>query len=52
MESSYQNGQKVITPEGEGLITDIVGEDIKVKLTSGEEKTFHDSDLQDDADAG
>lgn len=48
----FQKYQKVITPNGEGTIEDILGEQVKVKLKSGEVKTYKADELEDDADQG
>jgi hypothetical protein len=52
METAYKKGQKVLTPEGEGLIEDVIGEDIIVKLNSGDEKAFAEDQIEDDSDQG
>jgi len=52
MNSAFQKGQKVLTPEGEGLIEEIIGEEIIVRLNSGGVKTFNAAQLEDDADQG
>jgi hypothetical protein len=49
---AYVKGQKVLTPSGEGFVENIKGNQITVKLQSGESQTFADSDLEDDSDAG
>lgn len=51
-EIKFEAGQRVITPDGEGEVTQVSGKDIKVKLNSGEEKTFPADKLSDDSDAG
>jgi hypothetical protein len=52
MSIAFQKSQKVITPDGEGLIEDILGEQIIVKLNSGETSTYTADQLEDDADQG
>lgn len=52
METAFQKGQKVLTPEGEGLIIEVIGEDIIVKLNSGDEKSFVEDQIEDDSDQG
>jgi hypothetical protein len=52
MNTAFQKGQKVLTPEGEGLIEEIIGEDIIVKLNSGDEKSFSEDQIEDDSDQG
>jgi len=52
MRTTLQKSQQVLTPEGEGRIIEIIGENITVKLNSGEEKTFREDELLDDSDAG
>ncbi len=52
MRTTLQKSQKVLTPEGEGTVLEIIGEKIIVKLDTGEEKTFKEDELLDDADAG
>ncbi|MDR6943189.1 hypothetical protein [Mucilaginibacter pocheonensis] len=48
----FQKSQKVITPNGEGIVEDILGERVTVKLESGEIKTYNADELEDDADQG
>jgi hypothetical protein len=48
----FQKSQKVITPDGEGLVEEVLGEQVTVKLNSGETKTYTEKDLEDDSDAG
>lgn len=52
MQTAFQKGQKVLTPEGEGLIEEVNGDDIQVKLDSGNIKTFTSAELEDDSDQG
>jgi len=53
MNTAFQKGQKVLTPEGEGLIEEIIGEDIQVKLNdSGDIKSFRDEQVEDNSDQG
>lgn len=52
MQTAFQKGQKVISPDGEGLIEEISGDEIIVRLQSGEIKTYAADDLEDDADPG
>ena len=51
-DTAYVKGQKVLTPSGEGFVEKIEGNQITVKLQTGESQTFADSDLEDDSDAG
>lgn len=51
-EDLFLKGQRVITPEGKGEVTDAVGTSISVKLDSGDTKKFNSEDLQDDNNAG
>jgi hypothetical protein len=51
-EHLFLKGQRVITPEGEGEVTDAIGDNIEVKLDSGETQTFPSDDLQDNNSAG
>jgi len=39
-EHLFLKGQRVITPEGEGEVTDAIGDKIVVKLDSGATQTF------------
>ena len=48
----FEAGQRVITPDGEGEIIHVLGNEIKVKLNSGTEKTYPADKLSDDSDAG
>jgi hypothetical protein len=52
MKTTFQKGQKVQTPEGQGLIEEIIGDEIKVKLDSGSVKSFSEDQLEDDSDQG
>ncbi len=52
MKTAFQKGQKVITPDGEGLIEEIIGEEIKVKLNSGSVRSYNSGQLEDDSDQG
>lgn len=52
MTTAYQKGQKVLTPDGEGIIEEIQGDTIVVKLNNSELKTYHPDQLSDDSDAG
>lgn len=50
--AGFTKGQKVTTPGGEGEVIEIIGRDVKVKLTDGGEEIFPQEDVQDDSDAG
>ena len=52
MTTVFQKGQKVITPDGGGLIEEIQANAIIVKLDNGELKTYRSDQLSDDSDAG
>ncbi|MGN6637850.1 MAG: hypothetical protein ACTHJ8_03005 [Mucilaginibacter sp.] len=52
MNTAYQRGQKVQTPDGDGTIELINGEMITVKLDNGQTKVYHPNQLEDIADAG
>ncbi|MGY3215080.1 hypothetical protein [Mucilaginibacter sp. HD30] len=52
MRTVFQKGQQVLTPEGLGTIDEIIGEEITVKLQTGEKKAFSDEELEDNSDAG
>jgi len=52
MTTVFQKGQKVITPDGGGLIEEIQANAIIVKLDNGELKTYRPDQLSDDSDAG
>ena len=45
-------GQRVSTPDGTGEVIETVGENVVVKLDSGETTTFLSDDVQDDSSAG
>ena len=51
-EHLFLKGQRVITPEGEGEVTDAIGDNIEVKLDKGETRTFASDELQDNNSAG
>jgi hypothetical protein len=50
--TGYVRGQKVITPSGEGFISEASGDRITVKLDSGDTETFDEEDIEDNSDAG
>lgn len=52
MKTAFKKGQKVLTPDGEGLIEEIVGDDIRVRLNSGASKSFTADQLEDNSDQG
>ena len=49
--TKFQTGQRVITPKGEGEITAINGDQVQVKLNSGEICSFSKDKVSDDSDA-
>jgi len=51
-ERLYLKGQRVITPEGKGEVSDVTGEEIEVKLDNGDTRSFHQDELEDDSNAG
>jgi hypothetical protein len=51
-EHFFLKGQRVITPEGPGEVTDAIGNKIFVKLDKGLTKTFTPQEVHDDSDAG
>jgi hypothetical protein len=50
--TAFVKGQKVLTPSGEGFVEKVEGEQIIVRLQSGESQAFLGEDLEDDSDAG
>jgi preprotein translocase subunit YajC len=52
MNSNLKKGQKVITPDGEGIVEEVIAEKITVKLSNGQLKTYNSDQLDDDSDAG
>lgn len=52
MNTALQKGQKVISPDGTGLIEEINGEEIRLKLENGDVKTYSSSELEDDSAGG
>ncbi|RFZ94820.1 hypothetical protein D0C36_04605 [Mucilaginibacter conchicola] len=46
-----RKGQRVSTPDGKGEVLETVGDEVNVKLDSGETKTFPDDDVADDSTA-
>jgi hypothetical protein len=52
MNANFQEGQKVLAPDGGGLIEEIIGEKITVKLNSGELTTYPADKIEDDSDQG
>jgi hypothetical protein len=51
-EHLFLKGQRIISAKGEGEVIDAIGDQIVVKLDSGETETFPSADLQDNNDAG
>ncbi len=51
-EHLFLKGQRVITPQGEGEVTDAIGDRIEVKLDNGNTETFPSDELTDNNDAG
>ncbi|WP_183564058.1 hypothetical protein [Mucilaginibacter sp. SP1R1] len=51
-EQLFLKGQRVVTPEGKGEVTDAIGDKIVVKLDKGTTETFASADIQDDSNAG
>jgi branched-subunit amino acid aminotransferase/4-amino-4-deoxychorismate lyase len=49
---ALQKGQQVITPDGEGYIEEIPGENIVVKLADGKTQTYTAEDVTDNSSAG
>jgi len=52
MSTYLQKGQKVVTPDGPGLVEEVYGEKVAVKLENGELKEYSEKDIMDDSDAG
>jgi preprotein translocase subunit YajC len=52
MNTNLQKGQKVLTPDGGGLVESILEQEITVKLDSGELRKYNDDELEDDSDQG
>ena len=50
--TAYVKGQKVLTPAGEGSVEKVEGDQVTVKLETGESQVFDEPDLEDDSDAG
>jgi hypothetical protein len=50
--SVFQKSQQVCTPDGMGLIEEIIGEKIVVKLDNEETKTYKDEEITDESSAG
>jgi hypothetical protein len=51
-EHLFLKGQRVISPDGGGEVTDAIGDQIEVKLDNGTIKCFASDQLTDDNDAG
>jgi hypothetical protein len=51
-ENLVLQGQRVITPDGKGEVTDATADEIVVKLDDGRSRTFCADDLTDDSNAG
>jgi hypothetical protein len=52
MSTYLQKGQKVNTPDGPGLVEEVYGEKVVVKLDNGERKEYPGKDIVDDSAAG
>ena len=52
MNTNLQKGQKVLTPDGQGLVEEIIGDKITVKLYTGELTTYPADQIEDDSDQG
>ncbi len=50
--TKFVPGQRVITPDGEGEIIHVLGNEIKIKLNSGTIKSYSGDKLSDDSSAG
>ena len=51
-EKKFEAGQRVISPDGEGEVMSQHNSEVKVKLNSGEVKTYPAEKISDDSDAG
>jgi len=49
---NFENGRKVTTPSGPGVVSEVKGGKVVVKLGSGETKFFTFDQVADDSDAG
>jgi hypothetical protein len=45
-------GQRIISPDGQGEVLEIIGDKVVVKLDSGEVRTYASADIEDDSNAG
>lgn len=50
--AALPKGLRITTPEGSGEVIEIIGDNVVVKLDSGEIKTFPSDDVEDDSSAG
>ena len=50
--NNFEKGQRVISPDGEGEVLELSGNTVKVRLNTGEIRTYNAEHLSDDADAG
>ena len=51
-DNKLERGRRVLTPDGEGEILEIDDQQVRVKLNSGDEKTYTPDKVHDDSDAG
>ena len=51
-ERKFEKGQRVISPDGEGEVLMLEAGRVKVRLNTGEIKSYPPEKLSDDADAG
>jgi hypothetical protein len=52
VQHDFEQGQKVTTPLGPGVVLSISGERITVTMASGERREFTTKQITDDSDAG
>lgn len=50
--TAHPKGQRVATPEGPGEVIEIIGDNVLVKLDTGQTKTFPSAEVEDDSSAG
>jgi len=48
----FEKRQRVISPDGEGEVLELSGNTVKVRLNTGEIRTYNVEHFSDDADAG
>lgn len=52
METALQKGQRIASPDGPGEVIEAIGNEVEVKLDTGETRSFPSDEVVDDSSAG